>query len=129
MLALRTAVETTLVDLLGVYTLPNGQRVPAIAVRADGEKLPAGWMVSGLECILHWQPIPKPLRQYGGQVAFNLWMADLVAWSSAVDLSAATTRLLSQWPGSSFSELSVGRNAGPLSGRRVVLPENTAGGS
>lgn len=126
-LALRTAVETTLVDLLGVYALPNGQSCPAIAVRADGEKLPAGWRVTGMECVLHWQPIPQPLRQYGGQVAFNVWVADLVAWSAAVDLPVATARLLSQWPGSRYSELSFGRNAGPLSGRRVVLPENTAG--
>lgn len=124
-LALRTAVETTLVDLLGVYTMPNGQKTPAIAVRSDGEKLPSHWRVEGLECVLHREPVPQPLRQYKGQVAFNVWMADLVAWSSSVDLPLVTERLLANWPGCKFSDTTVVKNTGPLAGRRVVLPENT----
>ena len=121
---LRTALETTLVDVLGTYHLPNGATTPAIAVRAWGEGLPAGTTVEGLECLIIRDPEPVELVQYQRQVAINRWTLFLVDWGGNESLQDIAGRLLWAWPGSNAVPVQVPRGVGPRSQMRLDLQTN-----
>jgi hypothetical protein len=121
---LRTALEATLVDVLGTYRLPNGATTPSIAVRAWGEGFPAGTTVEGLECIIIRDPEPVELVQYQQQVAFHKWTLFLVDWGGNESLQDIAGRLLWAWPGSNAVPVTVPRGVGPRAQMRVELQTN-----
>jgi len=89
---LRDTVEQLLSDIIGTYTLPNSQQIPAVYV--DGEKgVPKGWKVRGLEA---------SIRQYPAQSTRPLM--------GMVELRKAWEVVLSQYdPGSATMEEAVNR--------------------
>jgi hypothetical protein len=123
-LSLRTALETTLVDALGTYTLANGMITPAIAVRGAGESLPAGTTVTGLECVILREPELEVIRQYGKEQAFSRWTVYLVDWSGDASLQTVAGRLLWSYPGSNAVTINVPRGVGPRSQMRVDIQTN-----
>ena len=120
-LSLRTALETTLVDVLGTYTLANGVTTPAIAVRAAGESLPAGTTVTGLECVILREPELAPVRQYRKEHAFSRWTVYLVDWDGEASLQTVAGRLIWAYPGSNAVSITVPRGVGPRSQMRVDI--------
>lgn len=120
-LSLRTALETTLVDVLGTYTLANGVTTPAIAVRAAGESLPAGTTVTGLECVILREPELVPVRQYRKEHAFSRWTVFLVDWDGEASLQTVAGRLIWAYPGSNAVSITVPRGVGPRSQMRVDI--------
>jgi hypothetical protein len=120
-LSLRTALETTLVDVLGTYTLANGVTTPAIAVRAAGESLPAGTTVTGLECVILREPELVPVRQYQKEHAFSRWTVYLVDWDGEASLQTVAGRLIWAYPGSNAVSITVPRGVGPRSQMRVDI--------
>lgn len=120
-LSLRTALETTLVDVLGTYLLANGVSTPAIAVRAAGESLPAGTTVTGLECVILREPELVPVRQYRKEHAFSRWTVYLVDWDGEASLQTVAGRLIWAYPGSNAVSITVPRGVGPRSQMRVDI--------
>jgi hypothetical protein len=120
-LSLRTALETTLVDVLGTYTLANGVTTPAIAVRAAGESLPAGTTVTGLEAVILREPELVPVRQYRKEHAFSRWTVYLVDWDGEASLQTVAGRLIWAYPGSNAVSITVPRGVGPRSQMRVDI--------
>ena len=118
-LSLRTALETTLVDVLGTYTLANGVTTPAIAVRAAGESLPPGTTVTGMECVILREPELVPVRQYQKEHAFSRWTVYLVDWDGEASLQTVAGRLIWAYPGSNAVTITVPRGVGPRSQMRV----------
>lgn len=123
-LSLRTALETTLVDALGTYTLANGVTTPAIAVRAAGESLPPGTTVTGLECVILREPELEVIRQYGKEHALSRWTVYLVDWSGDASLQTVAGRLIWSYPGSNATSITVPRGVGPRSQMRVDIQTN-----
>ena len=124
LLSLRTELETTLVDVLGQYTLANGQVTPAISVRGAGESLPPNTTVSGLECVIVREPELVPIRQYSDEHAFSRWTLYLVDWSGDASLQSVAGRLLWAYPGSNAVTINVPRGVGPRSQMRVDVQTN-----
>lgn len=121
---LRIQLETTLVDVLGTYRLPNGATTPSIAVRAYGESLPPGTVVEGLEVVIIRDPEMVELVQYKRQVAFHRWTLFLVDWTGATSLQDVAGRLLWAWPGSNAVTINVPKGVGPRAQMRVDLQTN-----
>lgn len=124
LLSLRTALETTLVDVLGSYTLANGVSTPAISVRAAGESLLPGTRVSGLECVIVREPELIPVRQYQREQAFSRWTLYLVDWDGDTSLQDVAGRLLWAYPGSNAVSIRVPKGVGPRSQMRVDIQTN-----
>jgi hypothetical protein len=124
LLSLRTAIETTLVDQLGTYTLANSASTPAISVRAAGESLPPGTTVTGLEVVIVREPELVPVRQYSKEQAFSRWTLYLVDWSGDASLQEVAGRLLWSYPGSNAVTINVPRGVGPRSQMRVDITTN-----
>lgn len=121
-LALRTAVETSLEDVLGLYTLSNGTTTPAISVRSTGETLPGGTKVSGLEAIVIREPELQEARVYKDALAIRRWSVYLIDWSGEGDLEAAAALLVHDFGGARTFPVFVPEGAGPRSQMRVVIP-------
>ncbi len=124
LLSLRTELETTLVDVLGVYTLANGASCPAISVRGAGESLPPNTTVTGLECVIVREPELVPVRQYAQEHSFSRWTLYLVDWSGEASLQDVAGRLLWAYPGSNAVTINVPRGVGPRSQMRVDIQTN-----
>jgi len=124
LLSLRTELETTLVDVLGTYTLANGMSTSAISVRAAGESLPPGTNVNGLECVIVREPELVPIRQYQQEDSFSRWTIYLVDWNGDASLQVVAGRLLWAYPGSNAVSISVPRGVGPRSQMRVDIQTN-----
>jgi hypothetical protein len=127
-LTLRTELETLLVDLLGVYTLGNGSRTPAVSVRAQGETLPAKTSVSGLELVILRDPELQRVNAYRNQEAFRLWTLYLVDWAGTGIGEAAAGRIVYAYPGTDETSLNVPEGLGPKAQRRLVLRTAPEGG-
>lgn len=118
---LRTQLETTLVDVLGQYTLANGVKTSAISVRAVGESLPAGQRVRGLECVIVREPELDVVRQYRREQAVARWTVYLVDWAGDASLQEIAGRLLWAYPGSNAVTINVPKGVGPRSQMRVDI--------
>lgn len=123
-LSLRTELETTLVDVLGTYTLANGVKTPAISVRAVGESLPAGQRVSGLEAVIVREPELEVVRQYRNEQAISRWTVYLVDWAGDTSLQDVAGRLIWAYPGSNAVTINVPKGVGPRSQMRVDIQTN-----
>lgn len=126
-LDLRLELETALSSVLGTYTLANGCRTPAISVRPEGTTFTDGRAASGLECVLIEEPVLRPIRQYRLERAFAVWTVELLQWgdlSTGEALHEVAARILYAYPGSTFSRMPVGANAGPKARMRLEIVTN-----
>lgn len=123
-LTLRQELESLLVDELGVYTLGNGAKTPAVAVRATGEPMPAGTRVAGVECIIRRDPAAAPVPSYANQKAFRDWTVYLVDWSGSGDLSTLSEMVLDRFGATTITDVSVPEGAGPQCQKRLVIRTN-----
>ena len=117
----RRTIEYLLRDELGEYTLANGVATPAIAVRAESERLPTGTKASGLEVVVIRYPEETPVRQYLLEPLDDFWTIWLVGWDNTADLTLATQLLLTAFPGTEFQQISVPKSWGPTNQIRVTL--------
>lgn len=119
--SLRKTIELILRDELGVYTLANKVTTPAIAVRADSERLPTGTKVSGMEVIVSRYAEQEPVLQYMLQPMAESWTVWLVGWDNSVNLMDSAHLLLEAYPGSEFTKLTVPKSWGPTNQIKVQL--------
>ena len=110
---LRTEIETALVDELGQYVLSNGTSTPAISVRAEGEDLPPGTSVEGVECVIMRYPRQQIIRQYANVRAFDIYTVYLVDWDSENGLQESVHLLSDLYPQLVLNSVSTQRDAGP----------------
>ncbi len=126
LLDLRSALETLLADDLGEYTLPNGITTPALAVRNEGDSLPANTKVSGLEVVVLAQRSLVPVPQYEAQGAIRQWTLYLIDWDGIVAMDAVASKLLYAFAGSTTSPLAAPRQVGPRHQRALSIPSTGA---
>ena len=110
-----------LTDQLGEYTLSNGVTTPAIAVRAQSERLPTGTKAVGLEVVVIRYPEEEPVRQYLLEPLDDFWTVWLVGWDNTADLPTATQLVLTAYPGAEFQQISVPKSWGPTNQVKVTL--------
>lgn len=120
-LTLRQELESLLVDELGVYTLGNGAKTPAVAVRATGEPMTAGTKVAGVELIIRRNPDLEPVNAYQREVALRKWRVYLVDWAGDRNLEQLAGRVVYAYPGSEVETVNVPEGAGPQHQVRVVI--------
>ncbi len=104
LLQLRSTLEYALADLLGTYTYPGGGTGPAFSVRTDGQDLPPGIRVTGLEAVLDATPKPlvvQPTYTAGQSAVMQGYRLALYQWSG-VSLHDAQYRVAQLWPGAKF---------------------------
>ena len=117
----RRTIELLLRNELGEYTLANGVATPAIAVRAESERLPTGTKAVGLEVVVIRYPEEEPVRQYLLEPLDDFWTVWLVGWDNTADLPAATQLVLTAYPGAEFQQISVPKSWGPTNQVKVTL--------
>jgi hypothetical protein len=111
-LLFRRQIETLLSDLIGEYTLPNGQQTPAIRVREGEEQLDENTAVEGLEVIIEVY-FPEGSRAlYSGVPQWPIYHVRLVQWSD-FNFDEAVLRLRSTYDNSRTIPLSVPAEIGP----------------
>ena len=120
---LRFTIEQLLIDSLGIYSLSNGIETPAIAARAESERLAPGTKVKGLECIVSRYPEQDPVLQYYDQPSRQAWTVWLVGWDSSADVVSAAQTLLQAYPGAEFSQINVPKSWGPTNQVQVIIRE------
>ena len=125
-LQLRTELETLLVDNLGVYTLANGTKTPAVAVRAQGERTIAGTTVEGVELVLLRDPAMAPINQYGNQAAFRTWTVFLIDWNNDEQLEPLAAKVIEAYPGTAVRTVTVPEGLGPEHQLRLEIQTNPA---
>lgn len=125
LLQLRSHLETLLATDLGTYVLPNGSTTPALAVRNEGESLPAHTKVTGLEVVILAQPSLVPVLQYEAQGTLRDWTLYLVDWDGTLALDAIAAELLYAFAGSTVSPLAAPRQVGPSNQLALRIPSST----
>ena len=118
---LRRTLQMLLEGELGEYTLANGVVTPAIAVRAQSERLPTGTKAKGLETVVIRYPEETPVRQYLLEPLDDFWTVWLVGWDDTADLPAASQLILTAYPGAEFQQVNVPKSWGPTNQVRVTL--------
>ena len=118
---IRRTLEMLLRNELGEYTLANGVTTPAIAVRAESERLPTGTKATGLETVVIRYPEEQPVRQYLLEPLDDFWTVWLVGWDNSADLTVATQLVLTAYPGAEFQQINVPKSWGPTNQVRVTL--------
>lgn len=121
LLDFRTSLETVLVDVLGTYTLGNSTDTPALSVRSEGETVPSGTKVSGLECVIIRDPSLTPVIQYrnpGVQATYTIYLVD---WEGSGVLEEAANALLLEWPGAELYDVRVPSGLGAKAQMRVEI--------
>lgn len=129
-LTLRQELESLLVDDLGVYTLGNGVKTPAISVRATGEGMATGTKVKGVEVVIRRNPDLEPINSYQREVALRKWRCFLVDWDGNGDLDQLTGRIIWAYPGTEAQTVTVPEGAGPQHQVRLTIttgPDGLAG--
>ena len=118
---LRKTIQLILQDEIGIYTLANKAQTPAIAVRADSERLPTGTKVKGMEVIVSRYADQEPVLQYTLQPMVETWTVWLVGWDNEINLMDSAHLLLEAYPGSEFTKLTVPKSWGPTNQVKVEL--------
>lgn len=97
-LLMRQRIESTLTaaGLLGTYTLPGGETVPALSL---GDP-PEGTTVDGLECLIATNPKPITPEMFGIPDLPRAYPVRLVNHADAADVIQDATNALAQafWP-------------------------------
>ena len=98
-----TTLLTMQPDLIGSYTLPDGQQVPAIYVTGRSG-VPPEWKVSGLEVNVYEFPRLNPRPGVGILQQRKLWTVTLVDYSTnSQALTLAADRICRRFPDASLS--------------------------
>lgn len=105
---LRDIVTTLLAaspDLIGSYTLPNGQAIPAVYV--VGQKgVPSEWKVSGLEVTMRQYPELLPKAGVGIVDILKQWEVVLVQYNpDSTQIADAMERMSRRFPDATFRYL------------------------
>jgi hypothetical protein len=105
-LELRQKLEAVLScppNLIGTYTLPNGQAIPAIYMTGT-QGVPADWKVQGLEVTMEEMPRRSPMAGVGIVVSRMAWVVMLVNYNGGTNaLDQAVSRLERVFPDATFS--------------------------
>lgn len=120
-LSVRSQLATLLASYLGTYTLSNGATTPAISVRDQGGALAVGTTVSGIECVLVFEPRLFPVRQYRQEHSSDVWTLYLVDWGGAgtARLQEVAARICWKFPRSEVFPITVPKGVGPRNQIRV----------
>jgi len=118
---IRRTLEILLRNELGEYTLANGVTTPAIAVRAQSERLPTGTKATGLEVVVIRYPEETPIRQYVNEPLDAIWTVWLVGWDNTAELQGAMELLLLAYPGANFQQITVPKSWGPTNQVKATL--------
>jgi len=118
---LRKTLEVLLAGQLGEYVLSNGFKTPAIAVRADSERLPSGTRVSGMEVVVSRYAVQEPVLQYLQQPMDETWSVWLVGWDNSAPLMEATHVILDAYPGTEFQQITVPKSWGPVNQVKILI--------
>ncbi len=90
-------------NLIGTYTLPNGQTIPAVYMTGT-QGVPADWKVQGLEVTMEDSPRRAPVAGVGIVVSRMAWVVMLVNYSGGTNaLDEAASRLERAFPDATFS--------------------------
>lgn len=90
-------------NLIGTYTLPNGQTIPAIYMTGT-QGVPADWKVQGLEVTMEEMPRRSPTAGVGIVVSRMAWVVMLVNYNGGTNaLDQAVSRLERVFPDATFS--------------------------
>ena len=118
---LRNTLQILLADKLGQYTLSNGFKTPAIAVRADSERLPQGTKAQGMEVVVSRYATQEPVLQYMLQPMTETWTVWLVGWDNTAPLMDATHVVLDAYPGTEFQQITVPKSWGPTNQVKILI--------
>jgi hypothetical protein len=125
LLDFRIEIETLLDPYLGQYTLPNGVKTPAIAVREAGEGRPSGTKVDGIEVVIIREPEMIAQDQYRQKQALREWTVFLVDWGTELySLEDVAELLIYTYPSATSRTLSVPRGLGPENQMKVQIRTN-----
>lgn len=98
---LRDTITTLLAaspNLIGLYTLPNGSKVPSVYV-IGRQGVPPEFKAEGLEVSMREFPERLPQSGLGAVKVLQLWEIMLVQYTpSASNLSSAMDRMISRFP-------------------------------
>lgn len=102
--------DETLMDQLGVYLMPGGAELPAIAVLQASERLPEGTAVAGVEIVITATPQLSPTwmldNGYRSQPTFRIYVSQ---WSpefgGTAVLQSVAERVMAYLPGSSVATI------------------------
>ena len=97
-----TTLLTASPDLIGSYTLPNGQAIPAVYV--VGQKgVPSEWKVSGLEVTMRQYAAPKSRAGVGIAHALMQWEVMLVQYNpDGKEIADAMDRIIRRFPDADY---------------------------
>ncbi len=100
-----TTLLTASPDLIGSYTLPNGQAIPAVYV--VGQKgVPSEWKVSGLEVTMRQYPELLPKAGVGIVDILKQWEVVLVQYNpDSTQIADAMERMSRRFPDATFRYL------------------------
>lgn len=98
---LREAITELLSDtpnLIGSYTLPNGNTLPAVYV-VGRQSVPADWKVKGLEATIEEFPMVNPRSMVGKVQNNQQWTVVLIDYTSnSTALHVAAERIARRFP-------------------------------
>lgn len=118
---LREDLQALLHSELGEYTLPNGVKTPAVAVRSDNEGLASGTQVDGLELVINRHYSPDPVRQYLEEQVQDVWEVWLLAWDPSSQINEAAAHIIYEYPGTTAQVISLPEAWGPARQIRLEL--------
>jgi hypothetical protein len=125
LLDFRTELETLLADYLGKYTLANGTKTPALAVRESGEGFPAGTSVDGIEVVIIREPEMIAQDQYRQKQALREWTVFLVDWGTELySLEDVAELIIYNYPSATARTLTVPRGLGPENQMQLKIRTN-----
>lgn len=99
--------DAGLLRLLGVYRLPDGQMLPAIACLRRNERLPEGTAIGGVEVVITTPRLSPEWLLDGGyrsQPTFRIYVSE---WPGADrdQLQAVTERVIGWLPGATMTQI------------------------
>lgn len=74
----------------GIYTLPNGDRIPAVFVTGK-DMVPSQWDITGIECVI--DEVPGDITSPGGLVSFERWNVRFTNYGTKQGTRLATSML------------------------------------
>jgi hypothetical protein len=89
-------------DLIGSYTLPNGQKIPAIYVVGQ-KSVPSEWKVEGLEVTIRQYPELLPTPGVGIVDMLQQWEVVMVQYNpDGKQIAQAMDRMTRRFPDAAF---------------------------
>ena len=89
-------------DLIGNYTLPDGQMIPAVYVVGQ-KSVPSEWKVSGLEVTIRQYPERLPEAGVGIATVLQQWEVIIVQYNpDGKEIEEAMDRMVRRFPDASL---------------------------